>query len=704
MVDRTVALPGYDTVRVDDAGLAHRAVAHLCAHGHRRVAFVGSDERFATTRDRLTGYRGRWPRSGSSPRPELVRPGPTRDVDGADVTGGPARAARTAHRGLRGQPPRRLGVAHALHTGDRADVAFVSFGDFPLATTLRPGVTVVDQDPVAIGVAAMEMVLAHLEGRASAGRDILVAAELVPRGSGEIEVRDSEAAPAGPQPGRPLLRRRRRIAALRGHRDDVRPTSPRSGSRRPCRAPMTTLSAWPSARTAAAARPGRRRPAGLARRRTLAGDPRRRHRAAAQAARRRAAAAGARAPRPRLRAHPPGLPLRQDRGLVRPRRRPGRGHPPRLDRGRRPRRAGRRSDAQDGDVDARADAPGRGPARGTGSWCPPDRSHAIGAGVFVVEVQEPTDFSIVLEWSVTTATREESHLGLGFDAAMGAVSHRALDPATLGALVRTADGPVGDGLRSCLPERGRSLLPARPRQARRTAVAAGFAVLLVLEGAALITVPRRRGGPGRPGEAWAVPHGFGDWRSPGGAPAARGPARAGWPADLAEVTPDDATMCGRSRRRVDLHQGDRARTRRRAGRRRPAGPRRGTPCPAAAPRPPPTSCSPQRLGAAGRARRGALRPTGRPPSASPGWPRRACSSTPTARPRLRCRPGSTRAARTWSRRSRQTCARRSPRRTGLPVSAAGDLRQAAAPAVHAGSTWPGSVAERARVRRTRARR
>ena len=85
-------------------------------------------------------------------------------------------------------PRAAIGVAHALHTGDRADVAFVSFGDFPLATTLRPGVTVVDQNPVAIGVTAMEMVMAHLEGRASEGRDILVAAELIPRGSGEIEV------------------------------------------------------------------------------------------------------------------------------------------------------------------------------------------------------------------------------------------------------------------------------------------------------------------------------------------------------------------------------------------------------------------------------------------------------------------------------------------------------------------------------------
>ena len=61
---------------------------------------------------------------------------------------------------------------------------------------------------------------------------------------------------------------------------------------------------------------------------------------------------------------------------------------------------------------------------GDGILVPAGEPHATGAGVFVVEVQEPTDFSILLEWSVTTATRDESHLDLGFDLALRAVDHR----------------------------------------------------------------------------------------------------------------------------------------------------------------------------------------------------------------------------------------------------------------------------------------
>ena len=66
---------------------------------------------------------------------------------------------------------------------------------------------------------------------------------------------------------------------------------------------------------------------------------------------------------------------------------------------------------------------------GDGIVVPAGQAHATGAGVFLVEVQEPTDFSILLEWSVTTATRDESHLGLGFDVVLPAVSHRALTAA-----------------------------------------------------------------------------------------------------------------------------------------------------------------------------------------------------------------------------------------------------------------------------------
>ncbi|WP_375000786.1 LacI family DNA-binding transcriptional regulator [Aeromicrobium sp. CTD01-1L150] len=189
LVDRAVADGSYDVVRVDDEGLAHQAVAHLTARGHRRIAFVGSDKRFITTRHRLDGYHRALAEVDTSADPELVRPGPTRDVDATEETLDLLALKEPPTAIFAANPRAAIGVAHALHTTSRPDVAFISFGDFPLARTLEPAVTFVDQDPSAIGAAAMERVLAHLDGTAGQTQDIIVPTRLVERGSGEIEVR-----------------------------------------------------------------------------------------------------------------------------------------------------------------------------------------------------------------------------------------------------------------------------------------------------------------------------------------------------------------------------------------------------------------------------------------------------------------------------------------------------------------------------------
>ena len=64
-------------------------------------------------------------------------------------------------------------------------------------------------------------------------------------------------------------------------------------------------------------------------------------------------------------------------------------------------------------------------AAGDAVLVPAGLPHAIGEGAFVVELQEPTDLSILLEWSgfeIDGAT--DGHLGLGFDVALAAVDRR----------------------------------------------------------------------------------------------------------------------------------------------------------------------------------------------------------------------------------------------------------------------------------------
>jgi mannose-6-phosphate isomerase len=47
--------------------------------------------------------------------------------------------------------------------------------------------------------------------------------------------------------------------------------------------------------------------------------------------------------------------------------------------------------------------------------------HAIGAGVFIVELQQPTDLSVMLEWTGFMDSAEGGHLGIGYAAALGCV-------------------------------------------------------------------------------------------------------------------------------------------------------------------------------------------------------------------------------------------------------------------------------------------
>jgi len=142
-----------------------------------------------------------------------------------------------------------------------------------------------------------------------------------------------------------------------------------------------------------------------------------------------------------------------------------------------PREVARRRDAQDSDW--MLDHLNRLEVRpGDGIVVPAGVAHSIGSGVFVAEVQEPTDFSIVLEWSITTSGPEDSHLGLGMDRALEALQVRATGPADLDRLVLPADRRTGT---SVLPVEADPFFRLDLLE-RKGDVDAGFAAVVVLDG------------------------------------------------------------------------------------------------------------------------------------------------------------------------------------------------------------------------------
>jgi LacI family transcriptional regulator len=86
-----------------------------------------------------------------------------------------------------------IGVVEALHElGLQHRIALVGFDDIPLAATVDPGITVMAQDPSALGRLAAQRLFARLDGDRSPPAVYVVPTRLLIRGSGEL------AAPAGP--------------------------------------------------------------------------------------------------------------------------------------------------------------------------------------------------------------------------------------------------------------------------------------------------------------------------------------------------------------------------------------------------------------------------------------------------------------------------------------------------------------------------
>jgi mannose-6-phosphate isomerase class I len=91
-------------------------------------------------------------------------------------------------------------------------------------------------------------------------------------------------------------------------------------------------------------------------------------------------------------------------------------------------------------------------APGDRMFVPAGLLHAVGEGVLLVEVQEPEDLSILLEWrDFAIDGSAHGHLGLGFAKALTAVDHHALDDERLRDLIVRADGE-GNGLPAAADE------------------------------------------------------------------------------------------------------------------------------------------------------------------------------------------------------------------------------------------------------------
>jgi mannose-6-phosphate isomerase len=148
----------------------------------------------------------------------------------------------------------------------------------------------------------------------------------------------------------------------------------------------------------------------------------------------------------------------------------------------------------------------------SGDWVfvPAGLPHAIDEGVFLVELQEPSDLSALLEWDgfAVDGTRD-GHLGLGFDEALGCVTLGIDELAALHG--SSADGSeLRPGARRLLPPRADAYFRAeRLRLDPVVSLGPGFSILVLLEGPGRLETEHGGTLELRRGETVLVPHGAG---------------------------------------------------------------------------------------------------------------------------------------------------------------------------------------------------
>lgn len=148
---------------------------------------------------------------------------------------------------------------------------------------------------------------------------------------------------------------------------------------------------------------------------------------------------------------------------------------------------------------------------GDGVLVPGGTPHAIGAGVLLIEAQEPTDQSILLERTNTNASDAEVFLGLNRDTALSVVDTAALaDP---GQLIRHAP-PVPAELVAVLPADADPFFRMELLTAG-TEVPAGFAVAVALSGSGAVNATNGAPLDVTAGQTLVVPAAAGSWQVDG---------------------------------------------------------------------------------------------------------------------------------------------------------------------------------------------
>lgn len=146
---------------------------------------------------------------------------------------------------------------------------------------------------------------------------------------------------------------------------------------------------------------------------------------------------------------------------------------------------------------------------------PAGTPHAIDAGIFVLELQEPTDLSVLLEWEGFAVDGEkDGHLGLGFETVLGALNLSPLSPDERSMLITSTD-LSGAEAKTLFASKADGYFHADLMPGNGSSIAAGFSVLLVIDGEGILQTENSGAIAISRGDALVIPFASGRYKVTG---------------------------------------------------------------------------------------------------------------------------------------------------------------------------------------------
>jgi LacI family transcriptional regulator len=184
--DRPPMLLAADAVVADNRGGAATGVRYLLDRGHRRIGYLGDLQSIVPAGERYAGYVEALAQARVPADPSLVRHGVHAEQAAAaclELLSGPTppTALFTAQNMI------TIGAVRALRQlGRERSIALLGFDDFELADLLQPAVTVVAQDPAAIGKLSAELLLKRIVAPDELPELYVIPTHLIVRQSADI--------------------------------------------------------------------------------------------------------------------------------------------------------------------------------------------------------------------------------------------------------------------------------------------------------------------------------------------------------------------------------------------------------------------------------------------------------------------------------------------------------------------------------------